>query len=136
MTKWKNIPNDIKNYEGFVYIITNQLNKKYYIGQKKFWSIIRRKPLKGYKRPRISKVESNWQDYWGSCKDLHSDIKKYGEKNFTRMMIEHCTSKALMNYLETEHQFKHKVLFDPNCYNNIINCRISSMQLGTKKKVL
>jgi hypothetical protein len=38
---------DIKNYVGFVYLITNQTNGKQYIGKKLFWAI-KRKQVKNF----------------------------------------------------------------------------------------
>jgi hypothetical protein len=39
MNEWKNIPEDIENYLGFVYKITNVSTGKFYIGQRKYWKI-------------------------------------------------------------------------------------------------
>ena len=43
MIKWKNIPEDIEKYLGFVYKITNLKNGKFYIGQKKYFKIDKKK---------------------------------------------------------------------------------------------
>ena len=53
---------DIDDFYGFVYNITNLTNKRQYIGRKYFWS--HRKPP-GKKR-RVKK-ESDWKKYYGSC---------------------------------------------------------------------
>ena len=60
MSDWINIPEDISKYQGFIYRITNLKTGKYYIGKKFYWRRIRRKPLKGYKRVRIDRVESDF----------------------------------------------------------------------------
>ena len=119
-----------EDHVGFVYIITNNINHRYYIGQKKFWFKHRLKPLKGKKNHRLRMVESDWKSYWGSCKELLMDIEKHGAQNFTRTILYLCKSKAKMNYIEAREQFEFNVLYDSKSYNRIINCRISSGQLG------
>ena len=56
---------DVGDYYGFVYNITNLTNQRQYIGRKYFWS--HRKPP-GKKR-RVKK-ESDWKKYYGSCPEL------------------------------------------------------------------
>ena len=56
---------DIGDYVGFVYIITDLSNNKKYIGKKNFWSTRRLPPLKGKSRRRTVKKESDWKDYFG-----------------------------------------------------------------------
>ncbi len=129
MNDWQCTPKDISEFVGFVYKIWNNIDNKYYIGQKKFWFKRKLKPLKGKKRFRHRIIESDWKTYWGSNKELLSDIERLGKKNFTRMMYEWCESKAEMNYIETKMQFDHDVLRDKKSYNGMINCRISKNQL-------
>ena len=136
MTDWIGIPDNIENYEGFIYLISNSENDRYYIGQKKFWSKKKLKPLKGKSRCRRKRIESNWRDYYGSSGELLQDIKKYGKSAFIRRILLCCESKAVMNYMETLIQFKNHVLFDDRCYNKIINCRISENQIKNKKNHL
>ena len=131
--EWENIPDDIEEYVGFVYTITNNINHKYYIGQKKFWSKVTLPPLKGKSRKRHKVKESDWKKYYGSSNELLEDIKKYGKENFTRSISKNLKSKSKMNYEETWQQFKNSVLFDKMSYNRIINCRINCNQLGVKK---
>ena len=75
------------------------------------------------------KKESDWREYWGSSKELHKDLIAYGKENYYREILHLCKSKAMMNYLETEEQFKRKVLFTDKYYNGIINCRITARGL-------
>ena len=126
---WPPTHKPFTEYVGFVYIIRNTINDKYYIGQKKFWSDSTLKPLKGKKQSRHKRIESKWKDYYGSSKELLGDIERHGKGAFSRKILFLCKSKAQMNYLETELQFKHHVLFDSNSYNKIVNCRISWNQL-------
>ena len=61
-TELKTIPSEAY---GYVYLITNNITDKKYIGKKLFW-FIRQKTIKG-KRKRI-KVESDWREYWSKIK--------------------------------------------------------------------
>ena len=70
---------DIHDFYGFVYNITNLTNQRQYVGRKYFWS--HRKPP-GKKR-RVKK-ESDWKNYYGSCSELKEDIERLGRQNFSR----------------------------------------------------
>ena len=73
---------DVHDYFGFVYNITNLTNQRQYIGRKYFWSF--RTP-KGKKRK--VKQESDWRKYYGSCPELKADIDKLGRQNFSRTIL-------------------------------------------------
>ena len=122
---WLNEPKSIKNWYGFVYEIINNINHKRYIGKKFFWKKKTLSPLKGRKNKRHKKVESDWKSYWGSCKELLEDIRKYGEENFTRRILLLCKDKWECAYYEAKLQFENNVLLDKTWYNGIINCRLS-----------
>ena len=121
---WKNIPEDISEYQGFVYIIRNKVNGKYYLGKKFFWKKKTLPPLKGKKNRRHSRVESDWKDYWGSCNNLHIDIDKYGKRNFDRIILKACFNKFDCAYYELLFQIQYDVLNDSLAYNEIINIRL------------
>ena len=70
---------DIGDYYGFVYRITNTNSGKSYIGRKYF--VQKRKP-KGGKRKVTS--ESDWKRYYGSSDDLKRDIREIGKDSFRR----------------------------------------------------
>ena len=112
---------DIGDYFGFVYLITNKLNQRKYIGRKYFWSF--RKP-KG--KNRRVKSESDWKKYYGSCPELKEDIKKYGKENFQRNILSLHESVGKTNYEETKQLFLNNVLIesldngDPRYYNSNI----------------
>ncbi len=129
MSEREGTPINIKDYVGFVYVITNLHTNKKYIGQKLFWKRVKRKPLKGQKRIRRCKVESDWKNYYSSSKALQSDLRILGKKMFGRKILMLCNSKAEMNYEETRLQFEHQVLLSPSWYNGMINCRISKNQI-------
>ena len=67
---------------GFVYITTNNINGKKYIGQKKYDEC------------------GNWKDYLGSGIILTKSIKKYGKENFSKEIIEECETKEQLNERE------------------------------------
>ena len=56
---------------GFVYLITNTTNSRKYIGKKLARFKRSRPPLKGRKNKRRYKVNSDWQDYYGSVSYTH-----------------------------------------------------------------
>lgn len=109
---------------GFIYLITNKLQDRRYIGKKQCVRRIKRKPLKGKKRSRIDSAQSDWKTYTGSCKELNEDIAKYGKENFTFEILEWCYSKFELAYKEAKLQFDHDVLLSESYYNGIINLRI------------
>ena len=98
---------DIGDYFGFVYLITNQSNSRRYIGRKYFWSF--RKP-KGKKRK--VKQESDWKKYYGSCPELKDDIKEYGKLNFQREILSLHSTLGKVNYEETRQLFMNNVLIE------------------------
>ena len=96
---------DIGDYYGFVYRITNTTNGKQYIGRKYF--VQKRKP-KGGKRRVTS--ESDWKKYYGSCPELKEDVKAYGKLNFKREIISLHKTLGKVNYEETKQLFVNNVL--------------------------
>ena len=115
---------DIGDYFGFVYNITNLHNERQYIGRKYFWSF--RKP-KGKKRK--VKQESDWKKYYGSCPELKEDIKKYGKGSFKRTILSLHGTKGRVNFEETRQLFLNGVLTEsldngePAYYNSNILSR-------------
>lgn len=123
---WGNLAEDVnlEDYIGFVYKITHLQSKKYYIGKKFFWKILKRPPLKGKKNKRHEKQSSDWREYWGSSEELLKDIQKYGKQSFKREILFLAKSKWDCAYEEARLQMESRVLFDPNCYNGIIHIRL------------
>lgn len=115
---------DIGDYVGFVYIITDLSNNKKYIGKKNFWSTRRLPPLKGKSRRRTVKKESDWKDYFGSSEQVKLLVESQGQNNFTREILHLCKTKGEMSYLEAKEQFDRNVLFSDEYYNEFIGCKI------------
>ena len=74
--------NDIGDFFGFVYRITNLQSGKQYIGRKYFYQF--RKP-RG--KSRKVKSESDWKKYYGSSDELKTDRKTLGNECFKREII-------------------------------------------------
>ena len=115
---------NIGEYYGFIYRITNLVNGHDYIGRKYFKTKRKLKPLKGKKRKRIKIVETDWKDYYGSSKRLLEDLENYGKENFKREIIELCTTRGNTNYAELVWQVKEEVLLREDNYNGIIAIKI------------
>lgn len=111
---------------GFIYQITNLITNKKYIGKKQCFSRIKRKPLKGKTRNRVSFIESDWKKYTSSSKDLNEDVKKYGKENFEFKILKTCNSKWSLSYYEIKEQIDNNVLLKEDYYNGIINVRIGT----------
>lgn len=115
---------DIGNYAGFVYLITDVSNGKKYVGKKNFWSTRRLPPLKGKTRKRTVKKESDWKDYFGSSEQVKLLVESHGRDNFKREILHLCNTKGEMSYLEAKEQFDRNVLFSDEYYNEFIGCKI------------
>jgi hypothetical protein len=115
---------DINEYYGFIYRITNTVNGHDYVGRKYFKTIKKRPPLKGKKNKRRETVETDWKEYWGSSPRLQADIDLLGKDKFTREIIHLCESRGETNYLGAYYQFKEDVLLRENNYNGIIQIRL------------
>lgn len=102
-------------FVGFVYIITNKLNGKKYIG-KKLLQFRRTKKIKGKSKKVL--VESDWRQYFGSNAELNEDVKELGAENFDRTILRFCKSKGECSYWEAKCQFEFDVLLNPQEYYN------------------
>ena len=109
---------DIADFEGFVYIITDKSNGMKYIGKKNFYSRTKLKPLKGQKRKRTKVVESDWQQYHGSSEEVKSLVESHGSDRFEREILHLCSTKGEMSYLEMKEQIVRDVLLKPDEYYN------------------
>ena len=115
-----------ESWVSFVYLITNLVNDRKYIGKKGF-TFSKTKQVKG-KKKRF-KVESDWKDYYGSSEELKAEVEKFGEKAFRREIIRLCKSKGEASYFEAKEQFVRNVLESDEYYNSWISCRIRKSHL-------
>ena len=115
---------DIHDFYGFVYNITNLTNQRQYIGRKYFYQ--HRTP-KGKKRK--VKSESDWKKYYGSCPELKEDIERLGRQNFSRTILSLHKTPGKTNFEETRQLFINGVLTEsldtgvPAYYNSNILSR-------------
>jgi hypothetical protein len=106
---------------GFVYVITNNVTNKKYIG-KKLFHFTKTRQVKGKKKRY--KALSDWQTYYGSNEELKNDVKLLGEENFSRTILHLCKSKGECSYLEAKEQFHNNVMEGDEYYNTWIMVRV------------
>jgi Putative endonuclease segE, GIY-YIG domain len=115
---------------GFVYIITNTISNRKYIGKKlaKFskttYKVVKLKNGTKKKKKIRSKIDSDWRDYYGSSPELSKDVAELGTESFAREILFYCSSKAECSYIEAREQFSHKVLESKDYYNGHIQVRV------------
>ncbi len=115
---------------GFIYKITNLETGKFYIGKKAFVHNKKKKLTKKEiaeqsgpgRKPtsKIVQVESDWKKYWGSSKELLSDVKLLGEDKFERLIISMCPNKKHLTYSELFYQIHYNVLVVDSYNDNIL----------------
>ena len=119
-----------EEYIGFVYLITNNISGRKYIGKKlaKFskttYKTVTLKNGTKKKKKIKGKIESDWKDYYGSSDALTADVVKLGKENFTREILYFCKTKAECSYIEAREQFARKVLESDDWYNGHIQVRV------------
>ena len=124
---------------GYVYCITNTVSGRKYIGKKlaKFsktsYKVVKQKNGLKKKKKIKSKVESDWQTYYGSNDVLNEDVNNLGKDKFTREILFYCNSKAQCSYIEAREQFTHKVLESTDYYNGQISVRVHGSHILGKK---
>lgn len=123
------------NHKSFVYLLTNRITGRQYIGFKTFISAAT-KTVKG-KKKRTTK-ESDWQSYFSSSQELLHDVSKYGRGNFVREIIALTVDKSVGKYVEAMYQFQRGVLVDNHerYYNGIINLRLNHRLLNKFNQVV
>jgi hypothetical protein len=114
---------------GFVYCITNTATNKKYIG-KKLFHFTKTKQVKG-KKKKI-KVDSDWETYFGSNKELNEHVNLLGQDKFYREILRICYSKGEMTYYETKHIFAVDAVISDHFYNDWVMCRVRRSHIKKK----
>jgi group I intron endonuclease len=96
----------IQNPYGFIYITTNLVNGKRYLGQKEF-------------------SQNNWKTYLGSGIAFKKALEKYGEENFSRNIICICYSEEELNQIEYELSVLFDVVESNDWYNLVLGGGVS-----------
>jgi len=96
---------DINDYFGFCYLLTDLENGKQYIGRKYFYSIRKKKGI----RKKV-RSESDWKSYYSSSKKVQQIVKESGPNRFKREILSLYIKKGQVNYNETKLLFQHNVL--------------------------
>ena len=123
---------------GFVYLITNLVSGRKYIGKKlaKFskttYKVVKLKNGNKTKKKIRSKIDSDWLTYYGSNDELNKDIQTLGQENFKREILYYCNSKAQCSYIEAREQFRHQVLESDAYYNGQISVRVHGSHIKNK----
>jgi group I intron endonuclease len=97
---------EIRDPYGFIYITTNLVNGKRYLGQKEF-------------------NQNNWKTYLGSGIAFKKALEKYGEENFSRNIIYICYSEEELNQIEYELSVFFDVVESNDWYNLVLGGGVS-----------
>jgi len=123
---------------GFVYLITNIATGKMYVGKKlaKFakttYKVVKLKNGTKKRKKIRSKINSDWQQYYGSSPNLTEDINQLGTDNFKREILYYCKSKSECSYIEAREQFSRRVLESDDYYNGHIQVRVHGSHIKNK----
>jgi hypothetical protein len=123
---------------GFVYLITNRLTGRMYIGKKlaKFkkttYKTVKLKNGKKKRKKIRGTIDSDWQTYYGSSPELTKDVLELGPENFSREILYYCRSKAECSYIEAREQFSRRVLESDDYYNGHIQVRVHGSHIKGK----
>lgn len=105
----------IKNLYGFIYVTTNLINGKMYVGQRKI-------------------NRHDWRTYLGSGTTLKKAIKKYGRENFDRKIIDIAFNANELNQLEYFYTIKFDSTNKDNWYNIVYGGGVNGLNIKNNKQ--
>ena len=114
---WVDMPRDISEYFGFIYIIVHKKTGKAYIGKKVFRFFTGPRGSFSADDCRDKRYvedwwkESDWKTYTGSQKDLNKEIKEQGVHLFHFEVLEVCYDALELHLAEVRHQMDRDVLW-------------------------
>lgn len=117
---------EIGEYFGMVYLITNIRTGRKYVG-KKFFTKAARRQVKG--KSKKVRIASDWEKYFGSNKVIQEEVKTLGEDIFKREILHLCKSRSECAYWETWEIFTRDALRTDDYYNDWVSCRIRKAHL-------
>lgn len=121
----------VGEYIGFVYIITNIKTHRKYIG-KKLFTKSKIKQINGKKKK--TRVESEWKSYFGSNTELQEEVKINGENSYKKEILHLCKTLSELSYKETYEIFTQEALLKENYYNSWVSVRINKKNLKNIRK--
>lgn len=105
---------DAKNWYGMVYIISNTVNNRRYVGRK-YFTKAGRKTVKG--KTKKIRVDSDWTTYYGSSDELKADVERLGPDKFHREILKLCKGRGEVNYWELKYILEHEAILRSSYYN-------------------
>lgn len=91
---------EVRDPYGYIYISTNLVNGRRYLG--------------------LSTFKKGWEKYLGSGKAFKKALKKYGKENFSKAIIHICYSEDELNTAEYELSVFFDVVESPDWYNMVL----------------
>lgn len=125
-------------YFGFVYLITDTVTGKKYVGKKmltmskpdKTKTYYKTGPKKGeLKPPKKGRAESKWRTYCSSSKIIQALVKTHGLQRFHREILMFCKSRSELTYQESKHIFVLGCLESDEYLNDWVSCSISKRHI-------
>jgi len=125
-----------EEFLGFVYLITNTISDRKYIGRK-YFGTTRRVKVKGKTRRKVIRKESDWRSYVGSSKSVLADVLSVGISNFKFEILFLGETRGQVNYMEENLQHKANVMTRTDYYNDCVGSRkFVSVKFTDKSKKL
>lgn len=105
-------------YYGMIYLITNTVTNRLYVGRKAFFEVRKRKNAAG--KIKRTTHDTKWRSYYGSCDPLNADVATLGADKFKREILFLCKTKKEASLLEEKEQWDRDVLLTDDYYNTNI----------------
>ena len=108
---WVSLCGDINptGLTGFVYLVVNKKDKRFYIGKKNFFSVTKKR-IVGKVRRKTCIKDSGWLSYKTSSEYVKADIESLGFENFEFFIIQTYKTKSGLSYAEANLQHKFDVM--------------------------